>query len=886
VVVVSIIITTTRKPSGGGGAEGSKRGRRSQTALSCAPSADRRTATSPAAQTKKPPPLPNKQTVLALSPDDADALAAKAVAHLELGEFDAAHAALSAPTLAEDPGWQLERAYCLYRRGLLREALAALSGTSGGGASNGAGGVAGGIDLPSALPEDRASAGVQLRAQLHYRLGDAAACVRDYGALLLLPDANKGGKAAAAAAAAAALALSRHGDTQAQLLEIKTNAVAAHVAAGLGAQVPQLVAALKLPTGRAAQGFEAEYNRACALVAAGDLPGAEAALRHALRAGEEALYAEDLAEAEVLDELAPVSAQLAYVCARLGRTGEALARLEPLVQGELSDGATAAVAAVNHAACALAALGGGAGGAGASGGASVDPAAAKSAAAKALKRLEHAISDRASSSSAAGGGASAGAPAPSVLALRPELASRLSPAQQRAVHLSRALLMGMAGRVDQAREVAAALAKQQQQQQQSQQQSQQPPPLAADPRVSLLLAALLARAGKAADAETALAGLAGGGGDHPMGHAEEAEDDADAVDPCAPALLRAQLAAEAGDAGRAAALLAGLPGGAGAGLAPGVLATRVALLERAGQGAAAEALLEQGLDHWQQRAAAAAAAGGGRGAAAAAAQEASAAAGGVGWCLQRLVALKLAAGKTPEAMRLYQQLMAGSQGGAAAKLAASGGGAGGGKKSAAAAAVASGAAGASVVARLARAAAASGDGASVATLARQLPAGSTDAAGAGVDTDALEDVTRVLGARARRAPKDEAANVAAAAAGEGEGEGAAAGLDAAAARKRPKRKRKPRLPAAYDPARGPGGGLPAPDPERWLPKWQRANFKKQQRRRNRDARDRVVGSQGAGRVDEALDRTGKAGLPAAPEEPAAAAARPNLPPRAKGRPRK
>jgi hypothetical protein len=33
------------------------------------------------------------------------------------------------------------------------------------------------------------------------------------------------------------------------------------------------------------------------------------------------------------------------------------------------------------------------------------------------------------------------------------------------------------------------------------------------------------------------------------------------------------------------------------------------------------------------------------------------------------------------------------------------------------------------------------------------------------------------------------------------------------------------LPKGYDPLL-PGGGLPAPNPERWLPKWQRSEFKK------------------------------------------------------------
>lgn len=54
--------------------------------------------------------------------------------------------------------------------------------------------------------------------------------------------------------------------------------------------------------------------------------------------------------------------------------------------------------------------------------------------------------------------------------------------------------------------------------------------------------------------------------------------------------------------------------------------------------------------------------------------------------------------------------------------------------------------------------------------------------------------------------------------------------------KKAKRKRKPRYPKDYDPSK-PNGGLPPPDPERWLPKWQRSDAKKKQKRR----RDRQVG---------------------------------------------
>jgi signal recognition particle subunit SRP72 len=81
--------------------------------------------------------------------------------------------------------------------------------------------------------------------------------------------------------------------------------------------------------------------------------------------------------------------------------------------------------------------------------------------------------------------------------------------------------------------------------------------------------------------------------------------------------------------------------------------------------------------------------------------------------------------------------------------------------------------------------------------------------------------------------------------------GAAAAQDAAAAaeRKKRKRKRKTRYPKGFDPA-NPG---PPPDPERWLPKWQRSDAKKL--RKKLKGKDAGKGSQGAGKADESLDRS-------------------------------
>jgi hypothetical protein len=64
-------------------------------------------------------------------------------------------------------------------------------------------------------------------------------------------------------------------------------------------------------------------------------------------AGEEVLYDEEFTEGEVLDELAALSTQLAYVLGLQGQHEAALERLDPLVSGHLSDPAVGAVAANN-----------------------------------------------------------------------------------------------------------------------------------------------------------------------------------------------------------------------------------------------------------------------------------------------------------------------------------------------------------------------------------------------------------------------------------------------------------------------------------------------------------------------------------------------------------
>ena len=255
---------------------------------------------------------------------------------------------------------QFERAYVLYRLGRLQDAVKAAQEAAA--ADGGA----------------RRAEALQLEAQLRFRLGDAAGSVALYDELTR--------------------------DFGLDSLELKVNVLAAHVAAGNHAKLAELMASLKVTP---KSSFEVAFNRACGLIEAGDLSGAEAALRVAIKQGEEALYDEELGEDEVLDELSPLHVQLAWVLGRTGRAPEAAARLAPLVDGELTDAATAAVAAVNAVADGFAA----------------DPHQ-KGFYGRAIKRLD-ALLDRSSADA---------------LALAGGLGTRLTGAQKLALHLNRALL--------------------------------------------------------------------------------------------------------------------------------------------------------------------------------------------------------------------------------------------------------------------------------------------------------------------------------------------------------------------------------------------------------------------------------------------------------------
>lgn len=247
-------------------------------------------------------------------------------------------------------------------------------------------------------------------------------------------------------------------------------------------------------------------------------------------------------------------------------------------------------------------------------------------------------------------------------------------------------------------------------------------------------------------------------------------------------LMRAQLAALSGEGGRCIALLRALP--APLRCSPALVATLVALLEaQGGEGAAeAEALLDEALAHWEARLMSE---GGGK-------EEEAAQA--VSQLLRAAADCKAARGRHPEAVALFERLLRGARGEGERAAALQG---------------------------LVRAC--SGRDLAAAERYAELLAAARRPA-AQLDAEEL-DSSPQLGA-----PGPATATAAAE---------PAPGRAEADAQQRKRRKRQPRYPAGFDPA---APGNPAPDPERWLPKRERAAHKSRAKKAKAQA---LRGSQGS-----------------------------------------
>ncbi|RCV28491.1 hypothetical protein SETIT_5G408300v2 [Setaria italica] len=315
--------------------------------------------------------------VLKAAPGDEDAVRCKVAAHIKADQIDKALAAIrDAERLPIDLSYY--KAYCYYRQNKLEEALSLLRG------------------------QEETAAILQLESQILYRLGRMNDCMNSYEKLKKF---------------------------KIDSMDLKINIIAALVAAGRASEVQAAMKALKVDlTTRAlrdARSFELAYNSACSLIENKKYSEAKEQLDLAKRIGKEELMVEDFDENAIEYELAPVSAQLAYVQQLQGQSQEAMQTYVNMVNGKsddsspLADSSSLAVATTN-----LISLKG-----------TKDTA-------DSLKKLDRLIEK---------------SNAPNQLQLIESLDFKLYPRQKEALYSARVLLLLHANKIDQAHELVCGL---------------------------------------------------------------------------------------------------------------------------------------------------------------------------------------------------------------------------------------------------------------------------------------------------------------------------------------------------------------------------------------------------------------------------------------------
>ncbi|KAJ4834214.1 hypothetical protein Tsubulata_028868 [Turnera subulata] len=301
---------------------------------------------------------------------------------------------------------------------------------------------------------------------------------------------------------------------------VETNLVAGLVMGGRAAEVQKILEANRI---KASSSFELAFNVACSLIEKGNYNDAEQLLLSSRRIGQETLMDDNWAEEEIEIDLAPIAVQLAYVQQHLGNSQVAMGAYTDIINKNLGDDESSLAVAVNN----LVALRG-----------------AKDVS-DSLRKL-----DRLKDPEAQGFQLSRGL-------------DKLSPKQREAIYANRVLLLLHANKMDQARELVAALSDMF--------------PNSVMP--VLLQAAVLVRENKAGRAEEMLGQ-----------YAEKFPDKSRIV-----LLARAQVAAAASHPQIAADSLAKIPD---IQHMPATVSTIVALKERAGDIDGASAVFDSAIKWW------------------------------------------------------------------------------------------------------------------------------------------------------------------------------------------------------------------------------------------------------------------------------------------------
>lgn len=229
--------------------------------------------------------------VLTIAPGDEDAIRCKIVALIKSDAIDKALSAIQAYEGLCD--LKFYQAYCLYRQNKLQEALESLN------------------------DQERSPMTLQLESQILYRLGKMDTCMVTYEKLQKF---------------------------KIDSLDLKTNIIAALISAGRSSEVQGMMDSLKV---KSSSSFELAYNTACSLIEKKQFSEAEQQLLSARRIGQEMLMDEDYADDEIETELAPISVQLAYIQQLLGNNKEAIEAYIAIINRNLADASSLAVATNN-----------------------------------------------------------------------------------------------------------------------------------------------------------------------------------------------------------------------------------------------------------------------------------------------------------------------------------------------------------------------------------------------------------------------------------------------------------------------------------------------------------------------------------------------------------
>ncbi|XP_015894415.3 uncharacterized protein LOC107428395 [Ziziphus jujuba] len=301
---------------------------------------------------------------------------------------------------------------------------------------------------------------------------------------------------------------------------LEINSVASLITAGRASEVQGMMDAFRV---KATSSFELAYNTACSLIEKNKYTDAEQLLLSARRIGQETLLEDNIPDDEIEIELAPIAVQLAYVQQLLGHAQEATEAYTDIIKRDLADESSLSVAVNN-----LIALRG-----------SKDVS-------DSLRKLDKLKEKDAQNFQLSHG-----------------LDLKLSPKQRETIYANRVLLLLHANRMDQARELVAAL-----------------PEMFRDSVMPVLLqAAVLVRENKAGKAEEILGQFA-----------EKFPEKSKVV-----LLARAQVAAAASHPHIAAESLSKIPD---IQHMPATVATLVSLKERAGDIDGAAAVLDAAIKWW------------------------------------------------------------------------------------------------------------------------------------------------------------------------------------------------------------------------------------------------------------------------------------------------